>query len=140
MPKKRSSKPQKGSSSALERHRRWWDAATIVGCLIVLAALWLWPWLTAQNHWRIWYVKEGALATLLQVVPATIAAVFIFAAGAVFIMVQIIGPALGSRAIEALLVTRRARACVIAGVILLVACLALAALAPDLRKTCCVWG
>jgi hypothetical protein len=44
-------------------------------------------------------------------------------------MAQIIGPTLGSRAIEALVVRRRARACVVAGAVLLLACLALTALA-----------
>jgi hypothetical protein len=62
------------------------------------------------------------------VVPATVVAVFVFAVGAVFVMVQIIGPTLGSRAMEDLLVRRRARACVTAGIVLLLACLALAAL------------
>ena len=61
-------------------------------------------------------------------VPATVVAVFVFAVGAVFVMVQIIGPTLGSRAMEDLLVRRRARACVTAGIVLLLACLALAAL------------
>jgi len=116
-------------SSRLERRRWLWDVLTIFGCMGALVGLWLPFWLTDQDHRRIWYVKEGALDLLLQVVPATIAAVFVFAAGAVFIMVQVIGPTLGSRAIEALLLRRRARACVIAGIVLLLACLALAALA-----------
>ena len=115
-------------SSKLERHRWIWDGVTFVGCLGVLVALGL-PWL-AWPHWRkTWYVRKDSLATLLQVVPATVVAVFIFAVGAVFVIVQIISPTLGSRAIEDLLVRRRARICVIAGMVLLLACLALAALA-----------
>ena len=115
--------------SRLERRRWLWDVLTIFGCVGALVGLWLPFWLTDRGLRRIWYVKEGALGLLLQVVSATIAAVFVFVAGAVFIMVQIIGPALGSRAIEALLLRRRARARVIAGIVLLLACLALAALA-----------
>ena len=116
-------------SSDLERSRRRFDILTIAICLGALAVPWLLLWHRAPDRWRTWYVQEGALATLLQVVPATIVALFVFAAGAVFVMAQIIGPTLGSRAIEALIVRRRARACVIAGAVLLLACLALTALA-----------
>jgi hypothetical protein len=115
--------------SELERSRWRFDILTIAICLGALAVPWLLLWHFAPDSWRTWYLQEGALATLLQVVPATIVAVFIFAAGAVFVMAQIIGPTLGSRAIEALIVRRRARACVIAGAVLLLACLALTALA-----------
>ena len=72
---------------------------------------------------------KDEFGTLLQVVPATVVAVFVFAAGAVFVMVQIVGPTLGSRAMEDLPVRRGARACLTAGIVLLLACLALAALA-----------
>jgi hypothetical protein len=101
---------------------------TFLGSVIVLAGLlWLF-WLVWRNPPKNWHFKDGALPTLLQVVPATVVAVFIFAVGAVFIIVQIISPTLGSRAIEDLLARRRARICVIAGLVLLLACLTLAAL------------
>jgi hypothetical protein len=115
-------------SSEFGRYRWVWDGVTFIGCLGVLAVLCL-PWLAWPDWRRTWYVRQGALTTLLQVVPATVVAVFIFAVGAVLVMVQIIGPTLGSRAIEDLLARRRARICVIAGMVLLLACLALAALA-----------
>jgi hypothetical protein len=93
-----------------------------------LALAWL-PWFVQTGLRHNWYVKEGLLTTLLQVVPATVVAVFIFAVGAVFVMVQIIAPTLGSRAIENLLIRRRSRVCVIAGMVLLLTCLILATLA-----------
>jgi hypothetical protein len=121
--------PRERVLSWLELHPLAWDVVTAFVCLVILAAAWLPWWLPAQHQWKDWYVKVGALSTLLQVVPATVVAIFIFAVGAVFIMVQIVGPTLGSRAIENLIVERRARACVIAGMVLLLACLVLAALA-----------
>ncbi|HZI77234.1 MAG TPA: hypothetical protein VFD73_24990, partial [Gemmatimonadales bacterium] len=120
--------------SWLRIRRRALDVVTFLAFLGVPAALWLPWWLTARTEQKDWYVKEGALSTLLQVVPATVVAVFIFAVGAVFVMVQIVGPTLGSRAIEGLIVRRRARTCVIAGTILLLACLTLAALARIIEK------
>src|SRR5215831_12910047 len=114
--------------SRLDRRPWMLDGVTFLCCLSVLALAWL-PWFVEPRLRHNWYVKEGVLTTLLQVVPATVVAVFIFAVGAVFIMVQIIAPTLGSRAIEDLLVRRRARVCVIAGVVLLLACLVLATLA-----------
>ena len=128
------SKPWTGNSSRLEHRRRLWDGVTIASCLIGLAALGGLPWLIWSTQLSTWHVKEEAFTTLLQVVPATIVAVFVFAVGAIFIIVQIIGPALGSRAIEALLLRRRARACVIVGIILLLACMALTALALIMQE------
>jgi hypothetical protein len=125
---------RKGRSSELERRRRREDFVTTAACLTALIVPWLLLWHAAPDRWRRWYIHKGAdLDTLLQVVPATVVAVFVFAVGAVFVMAQIIGPTLGSRAIEALLVRRRARACVIAGMVLLLACLALTALAHPLE-------
>jgi len=118
-------------SSKLERHRWGGDALTVAVCLAVLAGPWLLLW-HITSHWKGWpgwYARQGILTTLVQVVPATVVAVFIFAIGAIFVMVQIISPTLGSRAIEDLLTRRRARVCVIAGMVLLVACLTLATLA-----------
>jgi hypothetical protein len=101
------------------------DIVTIVVCLAALLGPWFILWCRPPDDWRTWYVQEGALGTLLQVIPATIVAVFVFAVGAIFVMTQIIGPTLGSRAIEALLIRRRARACTIAGVVILLAGLGL---------------
>lgn len=126
--------PRERVLSWLELHPLAWDAVTAFICLVILAAAWLPWWLPAQHQWKDWYVKVGALSTLLQVVPATVVAIFIFAVGAVFVMVQIVSPTLGSRAIENLIVERRARACVIAGMVLLLACLVLAALARIIEK------
>ena len=125
---------RKGRSSELERRRRRQDFVTTVACLTALIGPWLLLWHVVPDGWRHWYTRTAEdLGTLLQVVPATVVAVFVFAVGAVFVMAQIIGPTLGSRAIEALLVRWRARACVIAGMILLLACLALTALAHPLE-------
>ena len=110
-------------ASALDRHRWRLDAITAVVCVVSFAALWLVLWLAVPDGWRGWYVDPDALPTLLQVVPATVVAVFIFAVGAVLVIVQIISPTLGSRAIEDLLAQWRARASVIAGIVLLLACL-----------------
>jgi hypothetical protein len=73
--------------SWLRIRRRALDVVTFLAFLGVPAALWLPWWLTARIEQKDWYVKEGALSTLLQVVPATVVAVFIFAVGAVFVMV-----------------------------------------------------
>jgi hypothetical protein len=70
-------------SSDLERRRRRFDILTIAIYLGALAVPWLLLWHAAPDRWRTWYVQEGAFATLLQVVPATIVALFVFAAGAV---------------------------------------------------------
>ena len=115
--------------SRLERHRLGWDVVTVLVCSGVLVGLWQLFRVVWRDPPKDWFFRESALPTLLQVVPATVVAVFIFAVGAVFIVVQIIGPTLGSRAIEDLLIRRRARTCVVAGMVLLMACLVLATLA-----------
>ena len=119
--------------SRLDRRRWLLDGVTFLCCLGVLALAWL-PWFVEPKQRQSWYVNEGVFTTLLQVVPATVVAIFIFAVGAVFVMVQIIAPALGSRAIENLLIRRRSRICVIAGMVLLLACLVLATLARIKNK------
>jgi hypothetical protein len=79
------------------------------------------------------FVDADYLTTLLQVVPATVVAVFVFAAGAVFVVAQVIHSPLGSRAVEDLMISKRVFAAVLAGVLLLCASLALVVLArpPD---------
>jgi hypothetical protein len=102
--------------SELERRRQVIDAATIVGCLVAFALLWL--FVVARDPWS---VPEELFITMLQVIPATIVAVFVFAVGAIFVIAQIIGPTLGSRATELLLLRRRIRVCAIAGILILLA-------------------
>jgi hypothetical protein len=116
-----------GSASALDRRRWFWDGMTVVFCVASFVGLWLVLSLAVPDGWRGWYVAPGALQILLQVVPATVVAVFVFAVGAVLVIVQIIAPTLGTRAIEDLLAQRRARTSVIAGIVLLLACLVVAA-------------
>ena len=110
----------RGSASALDFHRWFWDGMTVVLCVTSFVGLWLVLWLAVPDG----YVDAGAL---LQVVPAMVVAVFVFAVGAVLVIVQIIAPTLGSRAIEDLLAQRRARTSVIAGIVLLLACLVVGA-------------
>jgi hypothetical protein len=107
-----------GRLSELERRRQVIDAVTIASCLAALGGLWLLVWVVVPDRW---YVREELFLILLQVVPATIVAVFVFAVGAIFVIAQIIGPALGSRATELLLLRRRVRVCAIAGILLLLA-------------------
>jgi hypothetical protein len=116
-----------------------WKAIAI--CVGGLLAVWaiahytysLWPdaW---PDAWKGLYVKKDTLTTLLQVIPSVIVAVFIFAAGTIFVIAQLINTALGSRAVLSLLTQDSARAGVIAGMVLLLASLTLATVAtlpPD---------
>jgi hypothetical protein len=77
--------------SRLDRRRWLLDGVTFLCCLGVLALAWL-PWFVEPKQPQSWYVNEGVFTTLLQVVPATVVAIFIFAVGAIFVMVQIIAP------------------------------------------------
>ncbi len=63
---------------------------------------------------------EDYLTTLLQIVPSAVVAVFVFAAGTVFVIAQVIAAPLGSRGIEELLASSRGRRVLFFGVALLV--------------------
>jgi hypothetical protein len=81
------------------------------------------------SWWDDFYVRAGMVITLLQVIPATIVAVFVFAAASVFVIAQLISNSLGSRAVLSLLTNDFARATVISGMMLLVLSIFLASAA-----------
>ncbi|WP_448628125.1 hypothetical protein [Geodermatophilus sp. URMC 64] len=80
----------------------------------------------------IW--DQAYLTTLLQIVPATVVAVFVFAAATVFVIAQVIHSPLGSRGVEVLLSSRRSRFVLRAGVLLLIASLLFAVFAPGVPR------
>ena len=82
---------------------------------------------------------EDYLTTLLQIVPSAVVAVFVFAAGTVFVIAQVIAAPLGSREIEELLASSRGRRVLFFGVALLVASLSLAVVAPDVDDGLPFW-
>ena len=82
---------------------------------------------------------EDYLTTLLQIVPSAVVAVFVFAAGTVFVIAQVIAAPLGSREIEELLASSRGRRVLLFGVALLVASLSLAVVAPDVDDGLPFW-
>jgi len=105
------------------------DRITLVVCAGGLAVLWL--VFSALHHAlpSLFSVDAGVFTTLLEVIPAVIVAVAIFAAGTIFVIAQLISSALGSRAVLALLTSAVARSGVIAGMLLLLASLLVATLA-----------
>jgi hypothetical protein len=88
----------------------------VAGCIVLLVPTWLAdchdgpPWLC---------VDAGALATVAQVIPATVVAIFVFALGAIFVVAQIVIPGRGSRAIGELFSYTRARLVLVGGLVLL---------------------
>ena len=59
------------------------------------------------------------LATIAQVIPATVVAIFVFALGTTFVMAQIVVPSRGSRSIGELFKYSRVQAVLVGGLILL---------------------
>ena len=117
------------------------DWAVVGYCLTLVFVVFAVPWAFNGRAWlnnrlglvgapESLYVDAGMINTLLELIPATVLAAFVFAAGSVFVIAQLIGGALGSRAVLALLTNWGARAAVTSGMMLLVLSLALAATAP----------
>lgn len=109
------------------------DWVTVAVCVAFLGAAWVTLYTFDEELPRYLQVKESIFTTLLEVIPAVIVAVAIFAAGTILVIAQLISAALGSRAVLALLTDSIARSGVIAGMLLLVASLAVATSAdlPD---------
>ncbi|WP_147381589.1 hypothetical protein [Nocardioides immobilis] len=90
------------------RSRRWtvvllaaalWALATIgLAILIHSYAKDLWPGITN----RFVAPSENQLGTIVEVVPAVVVAIFVFAAGTSFVVAQVVPPARGTRAVELL--------------------------------------
>jgi hypothetical protein len=109
------------------RAQRRPGAAALIenGALVVAASVGLAAITVAVDVWdsaRGWLLAGNAkgIATVAQVVPATVVAVFVFALGAVFVVAQILIPSRGARSISVLLRYVRTRLVLAAGVVLLV--------------------
>ena len=100
-------------------------AMTLIATLVVLASWLFTEWLPEPT-----LREKDYLTTLLQIVPATVISVFVFAAGTVFVVAQVIHSPLGSRGVEELLKSVRGRVVLTAGVFLLICSLLLAVSAP----------
>jgi len=126
--------------TAADRGRfvRSWRLRVALKVIMPAAGLWILVYLvgcrwTGFRHWI--FVDADFLTTLLQVVPATVVAVFVFAAGAVFVVAQVIHSPLGSRGVEELLLSRRVYAAIVAGVFLLFGSVVLVFIARPAGKT-----
>jgi hypothetical protein len=105
----------------------------VVGVPLVVIVLVTWVAFDAhlQCVRDVIFVHPSYLSTLLQVVPATVVAVFVFAAGTVFVIAQVIHSPLGSRSVELVMRSGRVRLVLLVGVMLLMASLVLVMLAPE---------
>jgi hypothetical protein len=112
-----------GAGVKLEVVRVW----RLAGGYVVLTVLWcfgLWG-LTQLAECdpapADWYcpTTATALGTVVQVVPATVVAIFVFALGAVFVIAQMVIPGRGSRSIGVLFSSARVQAIVVGGLVLL---------------------
>ncbi|MFD2094189.1 hypothetical protein [Blastococcus deserti] len=106
----------------------------IVQLVIALCAVALLSWLAFLRFPGAAISEPDYLTTLLQIVPSTVVAVFVFAAATVFVIAQVIHSPLGSRGVEVLLSSNRSHFVLGTGVLLLIASLLFAVSAPDVPR------